>query len=35
MMESMLIFLALCAVGAFVSGVIFVAVVLFLESVDD
>ena len=35
MMESMMIFLALCAVGAFVSGVIFVAVVMFLESVDD
>jgi hypothetical protein len=35
MMESMLIFLALCAIGAFVGGVVFVSVVMFLESIDD
>lgn len=35
MMESMLIFLALCAVGVFVGGVVLTAVVMFLESVDD
>jgi hypothetical protein len=31
MMESMVVFLALCAVG----GVVFTAVIMFLESVDD
>jgi len=35
MMESLVVFLALCAVGAFVGGVVFTAVIMFLESVDD
>lgn len=34
-MESMLIFLTLCAVGAFVGGVVFVSIILFLEGIDD
>ena len=35
MMESMLVFLALCAVGAFVGGVVFVSIIMFLENIDD
>ena len=35
MMESMLIFLALCAVGAFVGGVVFVSIIMFLEDLND
>jgi hypothetical protein len=35
MIESVMTFLALSALGAFVSGVVFVAVVMFLENLDD
>lgn len=35
MMESMVVFLALCAVGAFVGGVVFVSIIMFLENIDD
>lgn len=35
MMESMLTFLALSVLGTFVGGVVFVAVVMFLENLDD
>jgi hypothetical protein len=35
MIESMMTFLALSALGAFVGGVVFVAVVMFLENLDD
>jgi hypothetical protein len=35
MIESMMTFLALSALGVFVGGVVFVSVVMFLESIDD
>lgn len=35
MIESVLTFFALCAIGGFVGGALFVGVVMFLESIDD
>lgn len=35
MIETILTFFALCAIGGFVGGAVFVGVVMFLESLDD
>jgi hypothetical protein len=35
MIETVVTFFALCAIGGFVGGAVFVTVVMFLESLDD
>jgi formate/nitrite transporter FocA (FNT family) len=35
MIETVVTFLALCAIGGFVGGAVFISVVMFLESLND